>query len=682
MKKILFVLGLFISLNASAQLVYPTSVFWQFLEGYQAGDSTTQKYLEYKNGFLLLETNQRDAKVLQVRNELNDIGISTLFIDANGNGGLSIDSAAGQTVIKLRGALNDHSYINNTHVSIGRGGQSQDYGGNVDGAKFTVSDEREPGYGLWDADNYQMMLQSSKDSIGGYVGLAFTSENAIQDRNVGAFINYLKTGNNGAGELHFGTKTATVSLANGIHAMKIYDGSVTIDSSIVLPNLYTNTSDTVLVISNDTVYSKVSISDNIYTADGTLTGDRTVNLNGNELKFIDDDGIKLEDNSLGIYTTLEPAGGNDDFPRAAFGIGSDEDDGIANAFLWIFPKASTGDYKSGVEVLTKEVVDANTKRIGIFSDLTEATIISSSNNGSGSGQPIRFSTTNGEDNVLYLATDNNVGIGTSSPSASLHIIGDEQCNLIVESTVTGSGIDFVDNTTSDYNQVGIGALGDNLCFRSGGVAAGNMRLTDAGDLGIGTTSPSARLHADNTDTSGVGAIFENSNVSNTGDLAQFHNSTGEVASITNEGYIKAQATTSTSDTVAVWDGDTLKKKELIVESGTYTPTITDSLNVDSTTVNVARYNRTGNFVTVYIDLDIDATNADLTIIGIGLPVASDFDASTDAVGYGSHRIDSTSGERGGMVTTDVGGDKVYFTLPTVTSTVSVQSYVNFTYEIK
>ena len=564
MKKILFVLGLFISLNASAQLVYPTSVFWQFLEGYQAGDSTTQKYLEYKNGFLLLETNQRDAKVLQVRNELNDIGISTLFIDANGNGGLSIDSAAGQTVIKLRGALNDHSYINNTHVSIGRGGQSQDYGGNVDGAKFTVSDEREPGYGLWDADNYQMMLQSSKDSIGGYVGLAFTSENAIQDRNVGAFINYLKTGNNGAGELHFGTKTATVSLANGIHAMKIYDGSVTIDSSIVLPNLYTNTSDTVLVISNDTVYSKVSSLDNIYTADGTLTGDRTVNLDTYDLNF----------------------------------------------------------------------------------------------------------------------TSGNVGIGTTSPSASLHIIGDEQCNLIVESTVTGSGIDFVDNTTSAYNQVGIGALGDNLCFRSGGVAAGNMRLTDAGDLGIGTTSPSARLHADNTDTSGVGAIFENSNVSNTGDLAQFHNSTGEVASITNEGYIKAQATTSTSDTVAVWDGDTLKKKELIVESGTYTPTITDSLNVDSTTVNVARYNRTGNFVTVYIDLDIDATNADLTIIGIGLPVASDFDASTDAVGYGSHRIDSTSGERGGMVTTDVGGDKVYFTLPTVTSTVSVQSYVNFTYEIK
>ena len=258
MKKLLFIFLTFLAVNASAQIPYETSVFWQFLEGFQGGDSSTQNYLEYKNNFLLLKTDQRDAKILQARNELNDIGISTIFIDANGNGGFSIDSAGGQTVIKLRGGLFAHSYFLNSHFSIGRGGQTQDYGGNVDGAKFTVSDEREPGYGLWDANNYQMMLQSSKDSIGGYVGLAFTSESATQDRNVGGFINYRKTGNNGRGELHFGTKTTTGSLADGIHAMKIYDGSVTIDSTIVLPNLYTGTSDTSLVISNDTVYKRVA----------------------------------------------------------------------------------------------------------------------------------------------------------------------------------------------------------------------------------------------------------------------------------------------------------------------------------------------------------------------------------------------------------------------------------------
>jgi hypothetical protein len=257
-KVVVLVLSLGLIGSAMGQIVYPTNVFWQFLEGLQAGDSSTLNYLEYKNGVLLLETNQRDEKVLQVRNELNDMGITTIFIDNNGNGAISVDSSNGNTVAKLRGAPSDHSYINNEFVSVGRGGQSQDYGGTIDGAQFTVSSTtREPDYGLWDANNYQMMLQSSKDSLGGYAGLAFTSESATQDRNVGAFINYRKTGNDGRGELHFGTKTSTTSLADGVHAMKIYDGSVTIDSSIILPNLYTGTSDTVLIIDNDVVQKKV-----------------------------------------------------------------------------------------------------------------------------------------------------------------------------------------------------------------------------------------------------------------------------------------------------------------------------------------------------------------------------------------------------------------------------------------
>jgi hypothetical protein len=257
-KVVVLVLSFGLIGSAMGQIVYPTNVFWQFLEGLQAGDSSTLNYLQYKNGFLLLETNQRSEKILQARNELNDIGITTIFIDNNGNGGISVDSSNGNTVVKLRGALYDHSYINNEFVSIGRGGQSQDYGGTIDGAQFTVSsDTREPDYGLWDANNYQMMLQSAKDSLGGYAGLAFTSESAAQDRNVGAFINYRKTGNDGRGELHFGTKTSTTSLADGVHAMKIYDGSVTIDSSIILPNLYTGTSDTVLIIDNDVVQKKV-----------------------------------------------------------------------------------------------------------------------------------------------------------------------------------------------------------------------------------------------------------------------------------------------------------------------------------------------------------------------------------------------------------------------------------------
>jgi hypothetical protein len=58
----------------------------------------------------------------------------------------------------------------------------------------------------------------------------------------------------------------------------------------------------------------------------------------------------------------------------------------------------------------------------------------------------------------------------------------EQCPLEIESTGTGGGIALLDNTTTNNTSVGIGALGNALCFRSGGVAAGNMRLLDTGTL--------------------------------------------------------------------------------------------------------------------------------------------------------------------------------------------------------
>jgi hypothetical protein len=78
----------------------------------------------------------------------------------------------------------------------------------------------------------------------------------------------------------------------------------------------------------------------------------------------------------------------------------------------------------------------------------------------------------GNDSALQISTDK-----VKAESA-------QQCPLEVESTGTGGGIALLDNTTTDNTSVGIGALGDNLCFRSGGVPEGNMRLTDTGRLTI------------------------------------------------------------------------------------------------------------------------------------------------------------------------------------------------------
>jgi hypothetical protein len=133
-------------------------------------------------------------------------------------------------------------------------------------------------------------------------------------------------------------------------------------------------------------------------------------------------------------------------------------------------------------------------------------------------------------------------------------------------------------------------------------------------------------------------IIDQEHAGSTGDIAQFWNSTGTVASITNDGYITAQAATGTSDTVAIWDGTTLKKKELIIESGTYTPTVAGLANVDATTANECQYMRVGDVVTVSGRISIDATaTGTLTRVSCSLPIASTFTDEWNLGGTGSYK---------------------------------------------
>lgn len=115
----------------------------------------------------------------------------------------------------------------------------------------------------------------------------------------------------------------------------------------------------------------------------------------------------------------------------------------------------------------------------------------------------KFASADDLDNYVDLTTDQNIsgvktfnddlGIGTTNPEHSLHVVSSEQCPALFESEITGGGIALMDSTTTDDQQVGIGAFGDHLCFRSGGAPSGNMRLLSNGNLGIGTTTPSDKL---------------------------------------------------------------------------------------------------------------------------------------------------------------------------------------------
>lgn len=72
-----------------------------------------------------------------------------------------------------------------------------------------------------------------------------------------------------------------------------------------------------------------------------------------------------------------------------------------------------------------------------------------------------------------------------------------------------------------------------------------------------------------------------------------------------------------------------------IASGTWTPTLTNIANLDSTTANLSQWMRVGNVVTFSGLIAADPTSAAVaTRVGISLPIASDFSATSNAAGVG------------------------------------------------
>jgi hypothetical protein len=125
---------------------------------------------------------------------------------------------------------------------------------------------------------------------------------------------------------------------------------------------------------------------------------------------------------------------------------------------------------------------------------------------------------------LCLSTNGaNVGIGTTSPTEKLVVNGSINSTSTSSNFTTGDKRFFAD-AYSFSNIARFGALSGSSTdpmslafYTSGSGSTGGsekMRITDAGNVGIGTTSPQAKLHVANgslrtwTPTSGTSAIFE------------------------------------------------------------------------------------------------------------------------------------------------------------------------------
>jgi hypothetical protein len=100
---------------------------------------------------------------------------------------------------------------------------------------------------------------------------------------------------------------------------------------------------------------------------------------------------------------------------------------------------------------------------------------------------------------------------------------------------------------------------------------------------------------------------------------------------------------------------------LTLASGTYTPTLTGVTNVASTTAFTCQYMRVGNTVTVSGKVTITPTsNNTLTVLGVSLPIASNFAAEENCGGLAHTLNNTTNAQHGASIYADATNDRATF----------------------
>jgi hypothetical protein len=130
------------------------------------------------------------------------------------------------------------------------------------------------------------------------------------------------------------------------------------------------------------------------------------------------------------------------------------------------------------------------------------------------GKGIEFNVNNdtfGSGTAMTINSSGNVGIGTTSPSKALHILSNAEAMLVDGSSTWGAALQIAGGgsaRTYQLQSTGSGAsegTGKFLIVDKNASSATRFAIDSSGNVGIGTTSPSAKLDVTGTDTTPVTA---------------------------------------------------------------------------------------------------------------------------------------------------------------------------------
>ncbi len=217
-----------------------------------------------------------------------------------------------------------------------------------------------------------------------------------------------------------------------------------------------------------------------FNAGNILFGNSTTNIASSSLFFWDDASKRLGVNTSTPTTSLDVNGAGKFNGNVTIGAT------LQNTYHYFTSYAGTGTQQIGV-IGTNST--ANGGYLKIINDSTSSGVrgIRLGINGNG------VNPGSGSD-ILTISDGGLVGIGTSSPNSLIHISGATPALTLSDSAATGNN----GNTYIRSEKVGIGYntlnyIGFQHIFKGGGSEATFLTINSAGNVGIGTTSPSYKL---------------------------------------------------------------------------------------------------------------------------------------------------------------------------------------------